>query len=100
MKFRICIDRIVLDGFAWSASQRRAFERRFAAHLYEAITREARMSGLAPAARRAGFEALSIGTIDSSDSRLAAGELASPLAAHMLARLGHVNAGPANGRSR
>ena len=95
MKFRICIDRVVLDGLGFSASERRAFERSFAAVLHEAIASQARMQGLASVGNRAGVETLSIGTLDAGDPRLFAGALASPLAAHVL-----TGPSPAKGRAR
>jgi len=88
MKFRICIDRITLDGLAWSPSQRRLFERSFAAVLSEAMASQAGVPVAAFNARSVGFESLSIGSIDAGNPEQAARALAFPLTTQLLANPG------------
>jgi hypothetical protein len=100
MKFRICIDRISLDGLAWSASQRRLFESSFAAVLHEAIASQAGGPPAGFSARRVGFESLSIGSIDAGNPEQAARALAFPLTTQLLASPGGGSVGaPKTGAS-
>jgi hypothetical protein len=58
MKIRVIIDGVFLDGFAWTPSERRAFERTFGCVLQDAITMRAGRSAGEFSARNAAFESL------------------------------------------
>ena len=99
MKFRICIDRISIDGLAWSASQRRLFESSFAAILHDTIARQASRPVVAFTARKVGFESLSIGSIDVGNPEQAARALAFPLTTQLLASPGGRSVGASKARA-
>jgi hypothetical protein len=100
VKLRVYIDRISVDGFAWSARERRAFERSFGPALREAIAREAGVVTLTVAGRRAAFETLAVPTLDADNTGHAETALASSLAKHVLAVPGELNAGTAKAGAR
>lgn len=100
MKIRVCIDRISLDGLAWSVSQRQLFERSFAAILHEAIASRAGGPPAGLTSRRVGFESLSIGSINAGNPEQAARAMVFPLTTQLLASPGGRSVGaPKTGAS-